>query len=1538
MRRYILIIFTLVFSIPVLANTEDRVNGEHTPLSAEDKAAMSPEHITWAHVEELLNLMGLELTEAESLKERNVFEGRQIKDYMTLQRLDSARHRKYGGTASHQLKGFGPEAGVFYAAIGGNMLIQSQADSIMKGARADPRWMENLLHEATSPIGVFSFFCFVMASGQVNLLYSRWLSPGWNAGPFKRGPFKGRQIRINPVFSPEVLKGKLDTLRLDATFNRVIGKYGQGIPSNRFSGWRYQGAKLAPKGALFLAGPLGMSAGMMASNIVHELDYIFSHNPHFSPCMDQIKGKEVAIDSEDGRLHCDLFWDGMGSTIVSWAPGLASLITASVLSHAAVNLAYGLAGGTIKGARHLGARPVQVSQNILKGWAKRAGVRVPWSMLVNGASFIPTPATTGIKVGAKGVGVFIKSIAQWVKRQILPPGMRMVGGKMVPSGGVGFRFINLLAFMLTDTWVTHDFYSAIWTETIKAGDVSDGMRDFIKYHNVDSDTPAKICDSDDESDCEYHESIFSAHETALTFDRWRQFRLEKAMAAHHNWFKYVSSTTGSFEQIYNVYKLLFQAKRDRNTFHAVKYFGDFSEEGLFSKDASYVPEEGTVRSVFGAMINQVDEHLKGGSVDIPNPANVALDVVSISPSHFLKPETDVNIDDEDRLFVLGSLFSVVDPRVSLEPFYSDEWEEALRQEEERIYKYENPDTVVREHFSQLEQATQNLKDATLKGISEGVLRKAALASVVINNRCAPEESDAEDAAATESDTATPEITDCVSETDVEESVRFLVGDSIPPCALVRDECISNTEVEWIMVNQILGSMTDYITGVLSKAVMSLPKGMESAPIHSNGRTKLSEYANQVSSDDGNWESTALSKQYNEIYNESFEIVAQKDGLDSSDQVGVDSFVHHSESFVAFYFDKWIAWIQSERDKILSQGTLVDGAAVTERAENRLRKRVLSAGLEYLNNIIELEQKKYGGRRLPHASIELKDKIKDLPPELLSVYNGLGTDNIFAQLYAKTFVRKKTKAQQMFQLGSEATKATVSSTAAEAPTDVTVNPTGEVADPTKVAVTITEASTNPTTENKDQPYIQMKPEAQGMHMIVGGNELYQVKAESYDVNYHPDRLRMLSTPGFMDFVIASTVCGPDPKEVKELTEEQMTDLLKDKDKSLEDIMDSVPVFGSFISGVDWIAGSGSSYAFYPPRITTLDEKTRLAICSGAYNRGSGIVEDLYDGHFPVGDKVYSNLLHLVLDHIGFKDGETEISSMEEFDRWWVEKIVPYMAVFSEAADQEYKRIVKHDFMGPLFMTDVEETAIASYLVTDSSSLHDVNSSDTSEWDHISKLSKKWFGKHNHLYSGYDSHFGSVRPLVTYNVNLPKGVFQNMHFEVLYWSDMILHFAKKKNIPDERMWKLEEALKQFAGEFNVSECSVVDIECQKKWADKFLKEGGELQRLNNLLVVDIGEALDIFVKQLMIRANPDEDAISGQQQVVPLSMEEQEERRRKAISAFKCDSTVAGCDLPLQLLNFSVIRLNQILREATNYVNQVGYISEHPDVQKVNAPGL
>ncbi|MYE07246.1 MAG: hypothetical protein F4X95_00595, partial [Oligoflexia bacterium] len=778
MYKYILV--TFIFSIPVFTHA---VSGEA------DKDAMRPSQITWGHVEGLLNLMSLELTEEETLKERRTFETQQLGDYRTLQKLDSARLRTYPGVAGHQLKGFGPEAAIFYAAIGGNMAIGSYVNSITKGGRSDPRWMENLLYEMTSPVGVFSFFCFVMVSGQVNLLYSRLLSPGWDAR-FKRGPFKGRRIiKTNPWFSPGKLSGYLDALRLDATLHRVVKRYGgPGVPHNRVSTTlKYHNARfgpLSPNFGLFFAGPLGMSAGMLASNIVHELDYIRLYNPHVGPCWDSFTGKEGTIDSEDGKLHCDLFWDKMGSTILSWAPGLASLVTASVLSHAAVNAAYGLVGGTIKGAQHLGAS--QVGQNILKNWAKRAGVRVPWAMLANAASLIPTPATTGVKAGAKGLGLGVKAIAQWIKGFLLRPGTQMAGGKR--AGGIGFRFINLLAFMLTDTWLTHGFYSEVWTETIKADDVSDGMRDFITYNNVDSDTPAKVkegtidpCDGVDESDCEYHESIFSAYKTALTFDRWRQFRLEKAAASWQNWFKYVSSTTGSFEQIYDLYKMLFQTKWKRNSVNDVNYFGGFSEEGLFSGDAGFVPKEDTprARSVFEGMLNQINQHTGQSNINIPNPSDVALDVVSDSPYHFLKPEVNVNIDEEDRLFVLGSLFSVIDPRVPLESFYGEGWGKALRKEEEKIYKYENPDEVVKEYFARLEEATQSLRETALNGLSEGTLslRKEVLAKVAYNNRC--ENSDTAEDVLTDSDMTSLEITDCVSETEVEEAVQLFFSDPIP---------------------------------------------------------------------------------------------------------------------------------------------------------------------------------------------------------------------------------------------------------------------------------------------------------------------------------------------------------------------------------------------------------------------------------------------------------------------------------------------------------------------------------------------------------------------------------------------------------------------------------------------------------------------------------------------------------------------------------------------------------------------------------------
>ena len=1421
--KYILLIFALIFTISVYASDEG------AGLSTEDKEVIRPSQITWDHVEGLLNMLGLQLTEKERLRESRTFAKQQVIDHRIIQKLNATKNRTFLGTAGHQLKGFGPEAAIFYAAIGANMFIQSQADSIMKDGRSDPIWMENLLYEATSPVGLFSFFCFVMASGQVNLLYSRWLSPGLNL-TFKKGPLKGRQIiKVSPLFSPEILNERLGELRLQATLERVGNR--KGIPGAS-AGVKYQVARFQPRFGLFLAGPLGMSAGMMASNIVHELDYVFSYNPHFSPCMDEIWGRETTMNKENGRLHCDLFWDGMASTIVSWAPGLASLVTASILSHAAVNAAYGLAGRVVKGGQYLGARSTQVSQNVLQNWAKRAGVRVPWSRLARAAALVPTPATTGVKVGAKGVWALIKSIASGVKRHILPPGMKMVQGKMVPSGGIGFRFINLLAFMLTDTWITHGFYNAIWTETIKSRDVSDGMEDLITYSNVDSDTPAKVCESDDESDCKYHDSILSAHKTALTFDRWRQFRMQMAMMAHHNWFKYVSSTTGPFEQIYNMYRLLFQAKNSRNAFHTVNYFGGVSDEGLFSEEVQLSEEgtaEGPARFVFEEMIKQIDEHLNTqdtlpsagilawissalfGNDGTSTPSDVAVDLVSVSPSHFLKPGTDVGIDDKDRLFVLRSLFSVVDPNVPFERFYGDEWVEALQQEEKSIYQYENPNRIAENHFATLEQETQDLKNMTLRSISEGGLRKVALALAVNTNEC--EGVDA---------------TDCVSEAQVTQGI----------------------------VNIIWNSVGNYVTE-LDKAVKSLPQKIKGMPIHSSTKTKLSEYAGDIN------------EKSREIYGTSLEVVAEKAGLGLGD-LDADSFVRYLEDFVVSYFDEWIDWIQSERGKIL-QEISIDSVAVTEMAENRLRKKVLSAGLEYLSNIIELE--KTERRRGPsYVSSSLWDKKEELPQELLSVYYVLGMDNIFAQLYAKTFVEQE---QQ---------------------------------------------------ETTDRSYLQMKPKAPGMHIVETGNEIYKIKTEAHEIKYHPGRLQMVNTPGFMDFLIASAVCGPDPKEVKELTDEQEGHLL---DTSFEGFMDSVPVFGSFISGIDEIAGKGSSYAFYPPRITTLDEKTRSAICRGAYAKNGGIVENLYDGYFPVGDKVYSNLVHLVFDHIGFNDGETEIASVEDFDRWWSVKINPYMGLFTKAADQEYKRIVQHDFMGPLFMEDVEKVSMVSFLGTDALS-------EDSEWDIISDLSKIWFKKHS--YGRYppqvlDERDDTLKRFAAYDVNLPKGVFQNMHFEVLYWSDMILHFAKKKDISDNRMANLKEGLKLFAEEFNISQC-VVDTECDYiAWANRFLEKGGILKSMRNLLKVNIGggEALDIHVESLESQANPDADP-----HISSLSFEEQEERRKQAIAAFACDSD--DCDLPRQILNFALIRLTQILREATNYANQVGYISKHPDVQTVNTPAL
>ena len=1339
MYRYLLVVCTLIFMISFSFAEDDdekanlkKVEVELEAPSPEDIAASRPSNVNIEDIEALLALQGLEIQ----------------RDNELVQALESSKHRTSLGTLGHQTKNFPGEALVFYAAIGASMMRQANTDSLYKEGRADPRWMENLLHEMTSPVGIFSFFAFVVASGQTNFLYSKWLSHGF--GPFKKGPLKGMHIIQKPWMTPYAVGNRLNSLRSQALFG-----------GGRIDMWKYRGLRAGMKFFAGLGGTLGMAAGMMASNIVHEVDYTLSHNLNYRRCY-----KAAMKDKADAALACDLFYDQSLHTIKTWLPGLFSLVTASFISHFLVRNTYRVGAFGVHSAYRAGASGVLHIQNsrFLTGAVVRTSSRISIAALVRGASwaasFVPIGwGVQGVRWGAKGVGMGAKLVFQFVKKQLYP-------------NSRFFRFINLYAFMEIDNLVTRGWYDKLITEGMNARAVSGSIRDFSEYHNVDNTTPLLLCEEADKLSCQYHESVFYAYKTANYFNLWRQYKMQIAMQAYGNWFQYVSNALGSVEQSYNTYKEFFQAKEDNSSaFNQIAYFNRHTVK----ENGQFVPlsENEYVQTVFKTMLANIDEYLT--QKKIPEPINLDLNVVSLSPSYFLKPEEKLNIKNEGRLFVLRALFSAVDPNVSIQSFYGDDWNKALEQERHKIINNStaNPNRVLNRYFDELERLLQASIEATKHLVDPNDILKYYFSEV----------------------------------SALLEQTQKSIADSV-----IKSDSVAITQHFNFMKTTVANEQKRF-----------------TEPL--NADTNLTDY-----------------------------------------------------------FKGWNLPIQSAKQTILQDNELLDRVEVEARAEDHLRKRVLAAGVEYLNKIIESEiQVSYYVSMGVHGQYpigeELRKSWEELPSKVRSVFYRLGANNIFAQLYKEAF--------------------------------------------------------------------EIKPRPKGMYIVDLLNDNYEKRAEQNHINYHPGRLQFLRTPHIIDFIVASALCGPD------LSKEQSEELLattknilkiekavdrvsafKDTfaEKNIDDIIDSVSVF-------DRVA-YGTSYAFYPPRIPGIvDEHTRNVICRGSYRLDhSPVIENIYDSRFPVeegerkiliswpieiafvhySDTQYSNLFHLVLDRIGEENG---ISSVEEFEDWWNKQVMPYVNLFILAAEREYKGVVKDNFMFPLFQDQTENVTMRAKLISNASDQYQ------STLDQMSQLSKDWFASEKIANNRYHDRLG--RRVKQYSFALPEGIFQNMYFELLYWSDVILHFVQKREKGTSDMASLKEALSKFAAAFNSPDC-LNAMSCQE-WVKQFL-EPGNLKRQVDLLN-HIGAAEDMLgLPMTALLGDADPGSVQTNNN---LSVEEMERLVNNSIGSHATPVELASWKtppVPDQLINYSIIRFKQIFEEAQQYAHHIGYLSQNPEVQAtIKAPG-
>ena len=420
---------------------------------------------------------------------------------------------------------------------------------------------------------------------------------------------------------------------------------------------------------------------------------------------------------------------------------------------------------------------------------------------------------------------------------------------------------------------------------------------------------------------------------------------------------------------------------------------------------------------------------------------------------------------------------------------------------------------------------------------------------------------------------------------------------------------------------------------------------------------------------------------------------------------------------------------------------------------------------------------------------------------------------------------------------------------------------------------------------------------------------------------------------------------------------LTQIFEDRFPGLQmdDIVDQIPVFDRPMGGF--------SFAFYPPRmVNNIDERTRKEICSGMHSQNThGVVENIYDIPRPiiVNDKEYSNLLFLIQDHINKGD----ISSVEEFDTWWKQNIAPYRELFIWAADREYKRMMEYEFMKPLFRDDTKEINIDSPMF-----VHNDSATSTSIWDQISVFSKENFIDEGITQKthAFDAVYLDLYPVKEYSVGLPRGVFQNMIFELNYWADMILHFGKKREkyfmehsdheLHDKmNIAELENSLRDLINRFNLKDCAAdtdtletrEQIETCKNWVKEFMNPEN-LQTINAILKgyttydeeeneKNNGIATSLYVHLADLSACKDPYGPGGS--FIGYSTEEQQkEKARQAYSCFtknsissrKTEEDPEKAALPDQLLNFSLMKLQGILEEAVNYANMINNISEYPNV--------
>ena len=551
-----------------------------------------------------------------------------------------------GKKVLHQTRHFPAEALVFYTAIGATMALQAYQESKLMDGRTDPRWLENLAHEITSPVGIFSFYCFLLASGQTGYLYAKGFHLEQKLQNIRSQIILGHKAGSQPV-PKEVLK-----------------------QHKKLYNWKL---KLHTR----FAGNLGLAMGIMASNIVTEAYYL-TQKPAFKHCSFWFKKGKLNAQNDD--LQCDLLADESFDTFRSWGPGILSVVTASILNTALTEFII-----------------TPALQGIKRGASRLKGKSAGLIILEKGLARLPFIKNLSFHI-SPGVLSKLKSIGKAVNFIPHPANMgRTAVNGARKAGQWTFKLFNLTSFMLIEQHITHKIYDPL-NEWMHAGDLKDNIEDFSKkYTQINEQEEELLCLSQPEDSlnnnsntCEYHPVIKSAHQTAQQFSQWRQYQSLIPMTAHNNWLLHINNAIGSITASAKMYSDLFLSSTDTNTLLNREYYFISDEDSAseyYPELLNNLPEE--KKKLFQNALQEISKYKREHSLYCqlkPEDLHLVSDGISSSPSYyFLKPGISLSPWSEaKKACVLESLFKTIQgDAVSL--FFKD-IETALEKAKEIVKK------------------------------------------------------------------------------------------------------------------------------------------------------------------------------------------------------------------------------------------------------------------------------------------------------------------------------------------------------------------------------------------------------------------------------------------------------------------------------------------------------------------------------------------------------------------------------------------------------------------------------------------------------------------------------------------------------------------------------------------------------------------------------------------------------------------------------------------------------------------------------------